>query len=281
MKNLQTLTLDSLEVAEILHKAHAHLLREINTYSGYLTESKIGLSEFWQESTYKDVTGRTLKCYLITKKGCEFIAHKITGKKGALFTATYINRFHEMEEALMHPKSAVPASSFRRVTWRGEVVMISTHLASIMGLCPYTIKRTAVLNDVYRIIVTGDDLKSFKRENHMLHYTAKSFTLYPRNSVNTLLTLYGMHDRLDMVINDYFPTSEEPPVRKIKLDSESIYRDIDIISKQLITINGLLNHLPVNSRTDARQCNIMQTVEEMWIETGSYITGLHRRIETL
>lgn len=37
MKNLQTLTLDSLEVAEILHKAHAHLLREINTYSGYLT----------------------------------------------------------------------------------------------------------------------------------------------------------------------------------------------------------------------------------------------------
>ena len=281
MKNLQTLTLDSLEVAEILHKAHAHLLREINTYSGYLTESKIGLSEFWQESTYKDVTGRTLKCYLITKKGCEFIAHKITGKKGALFTATYINRFHEMEEALMHPKSAVPASSFRRVTWRGEVVMTSTHLASIMGLCPSTIKRTAVLNDVYRIIVTGDDLKSFKRENHMLHYTAKSFTLYPRNSVNTLLTLYGMHDRLDMVINDYFPTIKEPPVRKIKLDSESIYRDIDIISKQLITINGLLNHLPVNSRTDARQCNIMQTVEEMWIETGSYITGLHRRIETL
>ena len=281
MKNLQTLTLDSLEVAEILHKAHAHLLQEINTYSGYLTESKIGLSEFWQESTYKDVTGRTLKCYLITKKGCEFIAHKITGKKGALFTATYINRFHEMEEALMHPKSAVPASSFRRVTWRGEVVMTSTHLASIMGLCPSTIKRTAVLNDVYSIIVTGDSLKSFKRENHMLHYTAKSFTLYPRNSVNTLLTLYGMHDRLDMVINDYFPTIKEPPVRKIKLDSESIYRDIDIISKQLITINGLLNHLPVNSRTDERQCNIMQTVEEMWIETGSYITGLHRRIETL
>ena len=116
MKNLQTLTLDSLEVAEILHKAHAHLLREINTYSGYLTESKIGLSEFWQESTYKDVTGRTLKCYLITKKGCEFIAHKITGKKGALFTATYINRFHEMEEALTHPKPAVPVPSFRRVT---------------------------------------------------------------------------------------------------------------------------------------------------------------------
>ncbi len=281
MKNLQTLTLDSLEVAEILHKAHAHLLREINTYSGYLTESKIGLSEFWQESTYKDVTGRTLKCYLITKKGCEFIAHKITGKKGALFTATYINRFHEMEEALMHPKSAVPASSFRRVTWRGEVVMTSTHLASIMGLCPSTIKRTVVLNDVYRIIVTGDTLKSFKRENHMLHYTAKSFTLYPRNSVNTLLTLYGMHDKLDTIINDYFPAIKEPPVRKIKLDSESIYRDIDMISKKLITINGLLNHLPVNSRTDERQLNIMQTVEEMWIETGSYITGLHRRIETL
>lgn len=41
-----------------------------------------------------------MPCYDITKKGCEFIAHKLTGIKGTEFTARYINRFHEMEDAL-------------------------------------------------------------------------------------------------------------------------------------------------------------------------------------
>lgn len=42
----------------------------------------------------------------ITKKGCEFIAHKLTGQKGALFTATYINKFHEMKKELQQPKDS-------------------------------------------------------------------------------------------------------------------------------------------------------------------------------
>lgn len=100
MNNLQILTLDSREVAQMLPKRHDHLVRDIAKYSEYLIDPKIGVNEFWQEATYKDAIGRTLKCYLITKKGCEFIAHKMTGRKGALFTATYINRFHEMEELL-------------------------------------------------------------------------------------------------------------------------------------------------------------------------------------
>ena len=96
MNNLKVLSLDSREVAKMLPKAHAHLLRDIDKWNEYFTESNFGFSEFWQESSYS----RALKCYLITKKGCEFIAHKMTGRKGAIFTATYINRFHEMEELL-------------------------------------------------------------------------------------------------------------------------------------------------------------------------------------
>lgn len=276
VKNNQIVVTSSLKVAETFGKQHKDVLKSIVN----LVAQNFATKNYFFESTHEN-RGKQYKMYYMNRDGFSLLVMGFTGKKAIEWKIKFINAFNEMEEALKHPKPTVPVPQFRRVTWRGEVVMISTHLASIMGLCPSTIKRTVVLNDVYRIIVTGDALKSFKRENHMLHYTAKSFTLYPRNSVNTLLTLYGMHDKLDVVINDYFPTIKEPPVRKIKLDSESIYRDIDIISKQLITINGLLNHLPVNSRTDARQCNIMQTVEEMWIETGSYITGLHRRIETL
>lgn len=79
---INLLTIDSREVAKMIPKEHRHLLRDIDIYSSYLAEPKIGLSEFWKESSYKDRTNRKLKCYLITKKGCEFIAHKMTGKKG-------------------------------------------------------------------------------------------------------------------------------------------------------------------------------------------------------
>lgn len=100
-------TLDSREVAAMVEKDHHKLMRDIRTYIVQLTESKIGFSDFFEESEYKDCTGRTLPCYRITKKGCEFIAHKLTGTKGTIFTARYINRFHEMESILSSPLATV------------------------------------------------------------------------------------------------------------------------------------------------------------------------------
>lgn len=89
-------TLDSREVAAMVEKEHAKLLRDIKRYAKQLDEAKIGLVEFFKESEYTDAKGEIRPCYQITKKGCEFIAHKLTGTKGTEFTARYINRFHEM-----------------------------------------------------------------------------------------------------------------------------------------------------------------------------------------
>lgn len=63
-----------------------------------ISDEFIDLDEFWKESTYINQQNREMPCYNITKKGCEFIAHKCTGQKGVVFTARYINRFHELEE---------------------------------------------------------------------------------------------------------------------------------------------------------------------------------------
>lgn len=98
-------TISSLEVAEMVGKKHYNLIRDIKGYVQELTELKIEFSVFFLESTYKDSTGRTLPCYDITKKGCEFIAHKLTGVKGTEFTAKYINRFHEMEDYIQKNQS--------------------------------------------------------------------------------------------------------------------------------------------------------------------------------
>lgn len=93
--------IDSREVAKMVEKEHDKLRRDIRRYNEQLDTANFGdTSDFWLESIYKDSCGRMQKRYLITRKGCEFIAHKLTGIKGTKFTATYINRFHEMENAL-------------------------------------------------------------------------------------------------------------------------------------------------------------------------------------
>lgn len=104
---LQNKTLTSLEVAEMVEKEHKKLLRDIRTYCEQLDEAKIGLVDFFLESTYVDKKGEQRPCFLITRKGCEFIANKLTGVKGTKFTAGYINKFHQMEQEIYIPKSSL------------------------------------------------------------------------------------------------------------------------------------------------------------------------------
>lgn len=89
---------NSRDVAVMIGKEHNDLMKSIRSYCLYLTEGKISLSDFFIDSTYKDSTGRTLPCYLLTRKGCDMVANKMTGQKGVLFTAAYVNAFHQMEE---------------------------------------------------------------------------------------------------------------------------------------------------------------------------------------
>ena len=93
--------LTSMEVAQMVDKKHYDLLKDIRRYTSQLGEGKISVSDFFSESTYTTEQNKTVACYLVTKKGCEFIAHKLTGQKGTEFTARYINRFHEMEHELV------------------------------------------------------------------------------------------------------------------------------------------------------------------------------------
>ena len=96
-------TVSSIEVAEMVGKQHKNLLADVRGYVEELGELKIQPTDFFRENTYKTTQNKTLPCYDVTKKGCEFIAHKLTGIKGTEFTARYINRFHDMEEQISDP----------------------------------------------------------------------------------------------------------------------------------------------------------------------------------
>lgn len=97
-------TIDSREAAEMIEVTHAALLKKVRNYEDVLLKSKLTSVDFFVPSEYKDSTGRTLNCYLLTKKGCEMVANKLTGEKGVIFTAQYVNRFEEMEKKIAQPQ---------------------------------------------------------------------------------------------------------------------------------------------------------------------------------
>ena len=91
--------ISSREVADMMDlKQHSDLLRKIDKINEDFTQSKIAFSKYWVESSYKDNSGKTNREYLITKRGCEFLAHKTTGTKGNLFTDKYMDRFEQMKD---------------------------------------------------------------------------------------------------------------------------------------------------------------------------------------
>jgi Rha family phage regulatory protein len=93
--------IDSREVAEAIGKRHDNLLRDIDGYLRILEKAnalKIEGIDFFVQSHYIDARGRAKPRYLISRRGADIIANKLTGEKGVLFTAAYVARFHELSE---------------------------------------------------------------------------------------------------------------------------------------------------------------------------------------
>lgn len=98
-------TISSLEVAEMIDKSHDKLLRDIRGYIEVISHSpKLESENFFIKSEYVNTRNQRYPCYLLTKQGCEMVANKMTGEKGILFTATYVQAFNEMENSIKEPK---------------------------------------------------------------------------------------------------------------------------------------------------------------------------------
>lgn len=133
MMKLIEQTLNSREVAELVEKEHSKLIRDVRRYEVQLNEANLGSVEFFRGSTYVDSKGEMRPCYQVTKKGCEFIAHKLTGTKGTVFTARYINRFHEMQDILEEQEPELPWFIRR---FKGNFIMLFRDFETITGVEP-------------------------------------------------------------------------------------------------------------------------------------------------
>ena len=146
MKQIEQ-TISSIEVAEMVGKEHSKLLRDIRNYITQLAETKIGLGDFFTESTYKDANNQSRPCFNVTKKGCEFIAHKLTGTKGTEFTARYINRFHEMENVI---RDGIPEKKSKKKKEKlSSVNQMAKNISGLLGKAGVDVKFIAA--EVVRI----------------------------------------------------------------------------------------------------------------------------------
>ena len=228
---LKKLVLDSREVAKMLGKEHRHLLRDIAKNVDYLTETKIGLSEFFQETQYKDSTGKKNKRYDITKKGCEFLAHKLTGKKGAIFTATYINKFHEMEQTLKEQKK-LPFSEVKPTTWRGTPVMEVSELEKLTGIDRCLI-HTNLRKD--KITLRHRDFLEYKEENSNNYYaSASSVSLLFKEVVIWICKKYGMYEKYKDFLENYFKEVKEIGNKNIEYGLEYLRSEANKLKQKLL-----------------------------------------------
>lgn len=104
--------ISSLEVAKMMgmtsKDGHRDLIRKIEKINIVFDSEKIPNEIYWLEGEYEN-RGKFYKEYLVSKKGCEFLAHKTTGEKGVLFTAKYMERFEEMERIIKEQKLELSA----------------------------------------------------------------------------------------------------------------------------------------------------------------------------
>lgn len=178
---------DSREVAEWTDRNHKDLLRDIRNYIEILeksTERKIAPSDFFIPYVYQDSTGRTLPCYLLTKKGCDMVANKMTGEKGVLFTAAYVTAFERMREKITSENAVLPRDypSALRALADAEEKRMALETEPDRSKEWYSIKRVAHLNGVsYKLF----DWRRLKLESQRQGYGVKKIFDANYGEVNT------------------------------------------------------------------------------------------------
>ena len=281
MNNIKSLTLDSREVAIMLGKNHAHLLRDIDTYTKYFIESKIGFKEFFQESTYKDKVGRRLRIYQITKKGCEFLAHKQTGRKGSSFTASYINRFHEMEAQLSKKplQQTLIEKPYKPMVkyWKGVPVLTKLDVAMILkvdasAIQNYIRRPWFMTENVDFYFLRGHDLFEYRRENKIKSTIAALIVL----TESGVRKIYEARNR-KFTPAELFPVKSScEPQRPMLVNAPmniELQKKIKDLEGKLIALHEVLNLYNRCNTSEKSRC-FANTLNELGLQIFSNIRAI-------
>lgn len=156
---------DSRQVAEMIGKQHAHLCRDIAGYIKVMSQNpKLDFDEFFKKSSYVAGTGKSYQCYLLTRKGCDMVANKLTGEKGILFTAEYVTRFDEMERTL---KNNVPVSA--EELFLQSAKLFAEHSREIKALKNVAAAQNDRIGEMEKTLRQFKELQELNADNWRIH----------------------------------------------------------------------------------------------------------------
>lgn len=147
-----TQTITSAEVAEMVSRNHADVMRDIRNIIEHLNESKIALVNYFSESSYRGGNGQERPMYLLTKKGCELYSTRMTGAKGTAFAVAYIERFNQMEQAIQNnlPTDPLELALTAALETRKEVAEIRQDVAFLKDNMRINTYQEKVLQDIVK-----------------------------------------------------------------------------------------------------------------------------------
>lgn len=126
------LVTDSRDIAEMVEREHRNVLQDIRKIIDQIGELK-NQQSYFIESTYKNNQNKDLPCFLLTKKGCELYATRMTGEKGAKFAMAYIERFNEMEQQLKNPVNSLELALQAALKHEQELKVIKSDVDYLKG----------------------------------------------------------------------------------------------------------------------------------------------------
>lgn len=103
----------SLTIARHFGKEHRNVIRMIENIIQALEDDGEPTHLSFIRSTYKDATGRTLKCYYLTRDAATLLMMGFTGHQAVKFKSQYIKAFNAMEAELLKHHSPAEWSQVR------------------------------------------------------------------------------------------------------------------------------------------------------------------------
>lgn len=186
--------ISSREVADMMeYSRHGDLIEKIENINKVFENGKVRYQEYWIESSYKvEGNNKSYKEYLITKRGCEFIANKSTGEKGVIFTHKYMEKFEEMERHLYG--DLVPADKLQNIITDAVTKEISRlrteHSEYIKPLSADKYRITKYIKDRLEITKANEEFELVK-ERTLMQLGADKWEDVP---VETLLASLNLID---------------------------------------------------------------------------------------
>ena len=221
-------TISTLEIAEMMGVQHWQILRKLDgtkKSKGVIqifNDNKIVVVDYFIKSSYKDDKGEERPCYKATKLGCDFLANKFTGEKGVIFTAKYVKRFHDMEQAITESTQQIPQLTTEEIVdWK--LNDLHKRVKELEDKPDNFCLIERKLSDLHKRVKTLEAKEADKpRTQGLARLTPRENTWYEKNRNR----IWRIHYDKDIEIKDLYHIILEECSKYYDLDeAERLYRD--------------------------------------------------------